>query len=106
MNQLTADFASESVPGAFAFRRKNYATTPAAGLLQAPAIMPPCLLAALPPLPEELGDRFLAGDLVLVDLPPLIVRFHPARSARDHVVDRLLTLLRSYDEALRHCSGL
>jgi hypothetical protein len=78
VNQLTAAFACESVPGAFAFRRKNYATTLAAGLLQAPAIMPPCLLAALPPLPEELGYRFLAGDLVLVDLHArLIVDFIP-----------------------------
>lgn len=40
--------------------------------------MPPCLLAALPPLPEELGYRFLAGDLVLVDLHArLIVDFIP-----------------------------
>ena len=40
--------------------------------------MPPCLLAALPPLPEELEYRFLGGDLILVDLHArLMVDFIP-----------------------------
>ena len=40
--------------------------------------MPPCLLAVLPPLPEELEYRFLGRDLVLVDLRAgLIVDFIP-----------------------------
>jgi hypothetical protein len=42
------------------------------------SLMPPCLLAALPPLPEELQYRFLNRDLILWDLHPgLIVDFIP-----------------------------
>jgi hypothetical protein len=42
------------------------------------SFMPPCLLAALPPLPEELEYRFLGRDLVLVDRHAgLIVDFVP-----------------------------
>lgn len=32
------------------------------------SLMPPCLLAALPPLPEELEYRFLGRDLILRDV--------------------------------------
>jgi hypothetical protein len=42
------------------------------------SLMPPCLLAALPPLPDELQYRFLSRDLILWDLHPgLIVDFIP-----------------------------
>jgi hypothetical protein len=42
------------------------------------SFMPPCLLAELPPLPEELAYRFLGRDLVLVDLhAALVVDFIP-----------------------------
>jgi hypothetical protein len=42
------------------------------------SFMPPCLLAALPPLPEELEYRFLGRGLVLVDVHAgLIVDFIP-----------------------------
>ena len=42
------------------------------------SFMPPCVLARLPPLPEELEYRFLGRDLVLVDLHAgLIVDFIP-----------------------------
>ena len=42
------------------------------------ATMPPALLAALPPLPEELEYRFVGEDLVIVDVPAhLIVDFIP-----------------------------
>jgi hypothetical protein len=42
------------------------------------SMMPPCLLAALPPLPAELEYRFVGRDLVLVDSHPgLIVDFVP-----------------------------
>jgi len=41
-------------------------------------VMPPCLLAALPPLPEELQYRFVGRDLILWDVHAgLIVDFVP-----------------------------
>jgi hypothetical protein len=41
-------------------------------------VMPPCLLAELPPLPEELQYRFVGRDLILWDVHAgLIVDFVP-----------------------------
>jgi hypothetical protein len=37
------------------------------------AAMPPCVLAALPPLPKELQFRLVGRDLILIDLDAMLV---------------------------------
>ena len=62
---------------------ENTVHTPAAVNVEYPAgrsisMMPPCVLAALPPLPAELQYRFVGRDLILWDVHAgLIVDFVP-----------------------------
>lgn len=62
--QIVADAQVRRAPPAIS------ADAPADGSLIA---VPPCLVRAFPPLPEELAYRFLGRDLILVDLHAGIV---------------------------------